>query len=62
MALLELDGERAKLAARYPGWRVWRTDSTWYATRLGRAYREPATLAADTLAELDMALGEAEGS
>jgi hypothetical protein len=58
MTLFDLDRERAKLAARHPGWRVWYVPKTtggvdWCAQR------EP-TLCRDTPAQLDEAIAEIE--
>jgi len=37
------------LEAEFPGWRVWRTTDTWWATRRGPEWMaEPRTVAADT--------------
>ena len=53
MTLFDLDGERAKLAAKHPGWRV------WYVPRavggVVCAQREP-TLNCGSPAELDEAI------
>lgn len=51
-ATAALDDARALmtgLEADFPGWRVWRTTGSWWATRRGPQWmREPRTLAADT--------------
>lgn len=42
----------AAFRADFPGWRVWRTPTVWWATRLGTGSVEPQTLAADSAAAL----------
>lgn len=56
-ALDEAREQEACLQAQYPGWRVWRTSRTWWATRSGPLWRsEPRTLAADTADALSVEL------
>jgi hypothetical protein len=56
-ALAEIEDARATLAARFPEWRVWISDGwAWYATRRGRRWRGPMTLAADDRAGLSARL------
>jgi hypothetical protein len=58
MSLLEL--QRAILAERHPRWRIWTSPNIWWAVRLGPAWVFPCTIAADSPAELDDKLAEAE--
>lgn len=38
-----------RLEAEFPGWRVWCSTGSWWATRRGPQWmREPRTVAADT--------------
>lgn len=58
---LDLGDDETGLEAEFPGWHVWRTTDagTWWAVRLGRAWAEPRTLAADTADDLRAQLREA---
>ena len=47
------------LQAEFPGWRVWRSTATWWATRRGRDWNEPRTVDADSPDELRARLREA---